>query len=60
MSAWLNLPISRRYDLRRIDIILVLFAIFIALFYWLFYSWQWAVLGVLMYTMVLMVALWLL
>ena len=57
-AEWGNAPLSPRFDLRRLDVLLALFGILIFLFYWAFYSWQWAVIGVLMYGLVLMLALW--
>ena len=69
---WANVPIfhykgndpnnspytQAEIEIRRIDVLLMVMGIGIALFYWLFYSWQWAVLGTLFYIMVVMMALW--
>jgi hypothetical protein len=49
-----------KMDIRRLDVLLLFFGIGIAGYYYLFYGWQTAILGVAMYIMVLMVALWML
>jgi glucose-6-phosphate-specific signal transduction histidine kinase len=53
---WLNVPIYRKA--RRIDVVLVIFGIFCVSYYWYTSGWQGALLGGLMYIMMLMIALW--
>lgn len=62
LSDWLNEPIFQRgrLELRRIDILLFILGCGIATHYWLFYGFQWAIIGVLMYVMVVMVCVWML
>lgn len=57
----INQPIYTRdkIEVRYIDVLLALFAVFIGVFYLLVYSWQWAVLGVLTYAMIVMATVWL-
>jgi hypothetical protein len=59
-EEWGNVEIYsyQKLEIRRLDVLLLLMGVSIALFYWLLYSWQWAVIGTLMYVMVLMMALW--
>jgi len=56
VSDWLNTDIK----VRRIDIVLLLLGISIAVYYYVFYGWQAAVIGVAMYLMGVMIALWML
>ena len=57
----INRPIYThgKIEVRYIDVMLGLIAVFIGVFYLAVYSWQWAVLGVLTYVMVVMMAVWL-
>ena len=59
---WLNEPVYRngQLEVRRIDVLLFILGSGIATHYWLFYGWQWAILGTLMYIMVVMVSMWML
>lgn len=58
---WLNEPVYQhgRFEVRRIDVLLFILGCGIATHYWLFYGWQWAVMGTLMYVLVAMVSIWL-
>lgn len=60
-TAWSNVEIYKykKLEIRRLDILLLALGVSIALYYYLFYGWQTAVLGTGMYLMVLMCALWL-
>jgi hypothetical protein len=62
LGEWSNVEIYRykKLEIRRLDVLLLLMGIGIAIYYYLFYTWQTMVLGVAMYVMVLMVALWML
>jgi hypothetical protein len=57
---WSNVTIYERgkLEIRKLDILLLILGCSLAIFYWVFYSWQWAVLGTLFYIMVLMMVLW--
>jgi hypothetical protein len=61
-GVWSNVPIHRfgRFELRRIDILLVFFGVFCAGYYWLVAGWLGALQGLAMYLFVLMIALWIL
>ena len=56
VSGWLNADVT----FRRIDVGLVLIGISVASYYYLAYGWQTAVLGVLLYLMVIFVSVWML
>jgi hypothetical protein len=62
IGDWLNVPIYQRsrLELRRIDVLLFILGSGIATNYWLFYGWRWAVMGALMYILVVMAAVWIL
>jgi hypothetical protein len=60
-GVWANTPVhtfANGKEILRLDILLVLFGILIAIFYLAVYSWQTAIIGVSMYIMVVMMALW--
>lgn len=56
VSDWLNADVV----FRRIDVLLVLIGISIAVYYYVFYGWQAAVISTAMYLMGVMIALWML
>jgi glucose-6-phosphate-specific signal transduction histidine kinase len=56
IEDWINVPIYK--DFRRIDVILLLAGIFAVSYYWYFGGWQQAIVGGLMYILMLMAALW--
>lgn len=56
VSGWLNTDIK----VRRIDIVLLLLGVSIAVYYYAFYGWQAAVIAVAMYIMGVMIAVWML
>jgi hypothetical protein len=62
VGDWSNVPIYKRgkHEIRRIDVALFVMGILIAVYYYTVYGWQMAAIGVLMYVMVMMMALWLL
>jgi hypothetical protein len=62
LMKWLNEPIYQRgrLELRRIDVLLFILGSGIATHYWLFYGWRWAVIGALIYILVVMAAVWIL
>ena len=57
---WTNTEIYRyrKLEIRKLDILLLILGCSIAVFYAVFYSWQWAVLGTLFYGMILMMCVW--
>lgn len=59
-SEWANMPIyeNRYIELRRIDMLLFVLGSLIASYYWIFYGWRMAVIGTLMYILVVMAAIW--
>lgn len=61
-ERWSNQEIYRyrKLEFRRLDVLLLLMGLSIALYYYLFHGWQTAILGTAMYVLVLMCALWLL
>jgi hypothetical protein len=60
LGDWSNVTIYQRgkIEIRRIDVILAIMGIGIAIYYLLVYSWQMAILGTGMYIMMVMMALW--
>lgn len=61
LGDWTNVPVYRfanDKEIRRLDIIMFITGILIAIYYVLFHGWQTAVIGVAMYIMVIMMALW--
>jgi hypothetical protein len=61
LGDWTNVPVytfANGREILRLDIMLVIFGIFIAIYYLVVYSWQTAVIGVATYIMVVMMALW--
>jgi glucose-6-phosphate-specific signal transduction histidine kinase len=48
----------KNMEVRRLDVIFLVIGVSIWLYYYALYGWQTAVLGVAMYILVLMVALW--
>jgi hypothetical protein len=61
MGEWSNVPVytfANGKEILRLDILLVLFGILIAIYYLAVYSWQTAIIGVGLYIMVVMMALW--
>ena len=61
LGDWGDVEVYRRgkLEIRRLDILLLLLGCSIAVFYWVFYSWQAALVGTLLYLLVMMCALWL-
>lgn len=59
---WSNVEIYtyKKLEIRRIDVLLVLLGCSIAIYYLIFYSWQMSLLGLLLYIMAVMCALWML
>jgi hypothetical protein len=59
---WGNVPAYKfgRFEVRRIDVLLFILGSGIATHYWLFYGWRWAIMGALMYILVVMAAVWVL
>lgn len=60
---WLNKPWDTSLfpaKVRRIDVILALIGIGVALWYWTIGGWQLALMGALLYLMFLMIGLWIL
>lgn len=59
---WSNVTIYERgkLEIRRLDILLLILGASIAIYYAVFYGWQTAVLGVLMYILVIFVSVWML
>jgi hypothetical protein len=59
-TDWANVTIYERgrLEIRRLDIQLALMGVLIAVYYFLVYSWQTAVIGVATYALMVMVALW--
>ena len=55
-SDWLNADVA----FRRIDVGLVLIGFSLAGYYYLAYGWQWMVLGLLFYLLVIMISVWML
>jgi hypothetical protein len=57
---WSNVPLRKlgRFEVRRIDVLLVVFGVGTFVYYLAFHSWQWAVTGTLFYVLVTMLALW--
>jgi glucose-6-phosphate-specific signal transduction histidine kinase len=62
MLKWLNHPIYTRgqIEFRRIDVVLALGFVACVAYYWITVGWQGAIIGGLMYILVLMIALWVL
>lgn len=62
MGDWSNVPIYTRgwFEVRRIDVLLVLAGVFCVGYYWWTTDWQGALLGGAMYILMLMMALWIL
>jgi uncharacterized membrane protein YagU involved in acid resistance len=58
LEAWINVPVYRR--VRRIDVILAVGFVFCVSYYWYVSGWRSAIVGGLMYIMMMMVSLWLL
>jgi hypothetical protein len=62
-SDWINMPvwwIGGRFEVRRIDVLLVLAGIFCVSYYWWTSGWQGALVGGAMYVFMAMLALWVL
>jgi hypothetical protein len=57
IGDWINVPIYK--DFRRIDVILILAGIFAVSYYWYYGDWRQAIIGGLMYILILMTAVWL-
>jgi hypothetical protein len=60
-GIWANVPVhtfANGREILRLDILLILFGILIAIYYLAVYSWQTAIIGVGLYIMVVMMALW--
>lgn len=61
---WANVPVYRRrafgreIAILRLDVLLVVFGIVCAIYYLLFWSWQWMVIGTLVYIMTVMMSIW--
>jgi hypothetical protein len=57
---WVNVAIwtRGRIEIRRLDVLLVLMGILIAIYYLVVYSWQTALIGIATYILMVMVALW--
>jgi hypothetical protein len=49
-----------RIEVRRVDVLLFILGSGIVTHYWLFYGWRWAVMGALMYILVVMAVVWIL
>lgn len=62
LGDWSNVTVYERgrIEVRRIDILMFVMGVLIFFYYLGFYGWQRAVMGELMYIMVVMVALWML
>jgi hypothetical protein len=57
IEDWVNVPIYK--DFRRIDAILVLAGVFATGYYWYLYGWRQALIGGLMYILMVMASIWL-
>jgi glucose-6-phosphate-specific signal transduction histidine kinase len=57
IGDWINVPIYK--DFRRIDVILVISGVFTVAYYWYFYGWRQALIGGLMYILIVMAGVWL-
>jgi hypothetical protein len=61
-GEWANVPIYKlgRFEVRRLDVLLLLAGVFCVGYYWWTTDWHGALLGGAMYVLMLMMALWLL
>lgn len=60
LGDWSNVTVYERgkIEVRRLDIMLAVFGVGGFVYYFVVYNWQMAVLSVLTYAMVLMIAMW--